>query len=78
MLSLKAIRRPTRYVREPDVITAALRVTTRIKSFMRVTLMLRWMVLGLRKAKMLLGLDVLDSRSMCLLPMVRNWIILSV
>ena len=62
----------------PDAITVALRVTTRIRSFTRVTLMLRWMGLGLRKAKMLLGLDVLDSRSMCLLPMVRNWIILSV
>jgi hypothetical protein len=36
-----------RYVREPDAITAALRVTTRIRSSTRVTLMLRWM--GLRK-----------------------------
>ena len=36
-----------RYAREPDAITAALRVITRIRSFTRVTLMLRWMGLGL-------------------------------
>ena len=36
-----------RYVREQDVITAASRVTTRIRSFTRVILMLRWMGLGL-------------------------------
>jgi len=31
-----------RYVREPDVTTAAWQVTTRIRSFTRVTLILRW------------------------------------
>ena len=36
-----------RYVREQDAITVALRVTTRIRSFARVALMLRWMGLGL-------------------------------
>jgi len=67
-----------RYVREPDAITVAVKCNNTYRSFTRAILMLRWMGLGLRKAKMLLGLDVLDSRSMCLLPMVRNWIILSV
>ena len=37
--------RPTRYVREPDGITAACRVTTRIRSSTRVVQALLWMAL---------------------------------
>jgi len=66
-----------RYVREPDAITVVRRITRRIRSFMRVTLVLRWMGLGLGEAKILLGLGVPDCRSECLLPVDRNWIILS-
>ena len=42
-----------RYVREPDAKSVALRVTTRIRSFTRVTLMLRWMGLGLGQPRVL-------------------------
>jgi len=38
-----------RYVREPDAITVALRVTTRIRSSTQVTLIWRWMGLGLSR-----------------------------
>jgi len=44
---LPSTPQPMRYVREPDAITVAWRVTTRIRSFTRVTLILRWMGLGL-------------------------------
>ena len=37
----------TRYVREPDVITVGLKVTTRIRSLTQVTLMVLSIVLGL-------------------------------
>ena len=43
---LEATPQPMRYVRGPDAITVAWRVTTRIRSFTRVTLTLRWMGLG--------------------------------
>jgi hypothetical protein len=44
-----------RIVREPDATTVALRVTTRIRSFTRVTLTLRWMGLGLSEADSVWG-----------------------
>jgi len=58
-LLLEATRQPTRYVREPDVITAELKATTRIRSSGGVTQMWRLMVLGLGQLKRRLNRFVL-------------------